>query len=567
MSEQPIHSQTAGQGETPDLYGAFPRLSDEQITTLAGFGHRRPTRRGLLLATAGMPSDMFYVVLRGQVAVIDESEAGRQVIRVHGPRRFLGELGLLEGQISFVTMEVRSPGSVLAVPVRRVREVIACDPVLSDLILRAYLIRRSLLAGQGVGFRIIGSAYSPDTRGLREFAARNRLPHRFVDLEKDPQAEQLLRRFEISAAETPIVIWRGGDVLRNPSNAELARLVGLPMPPPGQSVVDLLVVGAGPAGLAATVYGASDGLSTRLLDAIAVGGQAATSSRIENYLGFPAGISGAEFAERAVIQAEKFDAPLQIPAVAAALEADGGYYRVRLQDGGELAAKTVVIATGVRYRKLRLPRMRALESSCVFYAATQWEAQHCAGQPVAVVGGGNSAGQAALFLSRYSSQVHLVCRSRQLGEDMSRYLVHQIERNARISVLCDTEVCELLGDAELTSVVVRRNQTGEQWPIPTRMMFVFIGAEPCTSWLADAVHLDERGYVVSGRDMGQDAPTDSTWRALDRQPLTLETSMPGVFAAGDVRSGSVKRVTSAVGEGAMAVRMAVEHLAGAGSMR
>jgi thioredoxin reductase (NADPH) len=556
-----------GAAETPDLYGAYPRLTDPQITMLARHGQRRPTRRGEVLAMAGMPVDVFYVVLRGRVAVIDESETSRQVIRVHGPRRFLGELGLLEDQVSFVTMEVLVPGTVLAVPAGRLHEIVTRDPTLGDVILRAYLIRRSLLVGQGTGFRIIGSCYSPDTRRLREFAARNRLPHRWIDLEKDPQAEDLLRRFDVGPEDTPIVIWRGSEILRDPDNAELARLVGLPADTAAGKVADLLVVGAGPAGLAAVTYGSSDGLETRLIEAIATGGQAAMSPRIENYLGFPAGISGGELAERAVIQAEKFEAHLHIPAAATALEQDGGYYRVHLADGDPLQARTIVIATGVHYRRLRLPRIRDFESSSVYYAATQLEVHDCAGRPVAVVGGGNSAGQATVTLADHVSELYLLVRESSLRKSMSRYLADQIERDPRITVLCDTEVCEPLGDTELDGLVVRRNETGKESTIPVHRMFVFIGAAPCTGWLADALTLDDRGYVVTGRDAVNGTAKEGVWQAVGRAPLTLETSSPGVFAAGDVRSGSVKRVTSAVGEGAMAVRLAFEHLAQSGGLR
>jgi thioredoxin reductase (NADPH) len=542
--------------ETPDLYGAYPRLTDAQISTLAGGGQRRPTRRGERLASAGAPSDMFYVVLRGQVAVIEEpDEDTARVLGVHGPRRFLGELGLLEGQVSFVTMEVRVPGSVLAVPAPRLHDIVTKDPVLADVILRACLIRRSLLVGRDTGFRIIGSCFAPDTRRLREFAARNRLPHRWIDPERDPQAENLLRRFRIGIDEMPIVIWHGSEILRNPSNMQLARLIGMSTAPPAEAIVDLLVIGAGPAGLAATVYGASDGLDTRLLDTLAAGGQAATSARIENYLGFPAGISGAEFAERAVVQAKKFDARLHVPATAAGIEPDGGYYRVPLAGGRSVLARTVVIATGMRYRRLRMPRLREFENSSVHYAATQVEAQLCAGQPVAVVGGGNSAGQAALYLATHAAQVYLLVREPDLDRNMSRYLVDQIERDSGVTVLCGREVCEAVGGPDLEALVVRDNRTGECSTITAREMFVFIGAEPCTGWLADAVALDPRGYVVTGPEV-----TNGAWEAVQRRPLTLETSRPGVFAVGDVRSGSVKRMTSAVGEGAMAVRMAVEHL-------
>jgi thioredoxin reductase (NADPH) len=545
--------------ETPDWYGAFPRLDDPQIAMLAEYGRRTPTRRGQLLSVTGERSDTFYVILRGRVAVIEEDDDEPRVVRVHGPRRFLGELGLLEGQVSFATVEVCAPGAVLAIPIERLREVLAKDNVLADLILRAYLTRRSLLIGEGTGFRIIGSCYSPDTRRLREFAARNRLPHRWIDLEQDERAEQLLRHFGIGPDDTPVVIWRGRQILRNPSNAELARLVGIRAPARADRVADLLVVGAGPAGLAAAVYGASDGLDTRILDAIATGGQAATSSRIENYLGFPSGVSGGEFAERAVLQAEKFDARFVVPSSAAGLEERDGYYVVRVEDGTALQARTVLIATGVRYRRLAVRGIETFENKDVYYAATTVEAQQCGHEPAAVVGGGNSAGQAAVFLAEQLPKVHLIVRHGDLNRDMSRYLVSQVEAHPRIDILCDSEVCELVGDTGLESIVVRNNRTGRRLTLPARNLFVFIGSSPCTSWLADSVALDEKGFILTGAN-AQTTSADSAWYQADRAPLLLETSLPGVFAAGDVRSGSTRRVASAVGEGAMAVRMAFEHL-------
>jgi thioredoxin reductase (NADPH) len=545
--------------ETPDIYGAFPRLSDEQIEMLAAHGLRRPTRRGDTLALAGQEFDEFIVVLRGKVAAIEEHGDDRRVVYVHGPRRFLGEIGLLEGQVSFLTFEVSEPGSVLAVPVDELRRLVLRDEGIGDEILRAYLIRRSLLIAQGAGFRIIGSCYSADTRRLRDFAARNRLPHQWIDLEKDKQAERMLERLGYGVGDTPVVLWRGGEVLRNPSNAELASRIGLLPATTQEAVADLLVVGAGPAGLAAAVYGSSDGLDTWLIDSVATGGQAATSSRIENYLGFPTGISGSELAERAVIQAEKFGTRITIPAEATGLGGRNGHHVVQLSDGDEINARTVVIATGAQYRRLRVPRLSQFENSNVYYAATQPEAAQCQRDPVAVVGGGNSAGQAALFLAGRTPKVYLVVRGTDLGKSMSRYLIDEIIRDPRIAVLCGTEVCELVGDTELHAIVVRDNRTGHPTTLPARNLFVFIGATPHTSWLAGTVALDDHGFVRTGSD-ALDPAARARWAQLDRKPLLLETSQPGVFAVGDVASTSVKRVAAAVGGGAMAVRMAFELL-------
>ena len=539
--------------ETPDRYGAFPRLSDAQIETLARHGERQRVEPGEVLFREGDKRYDFFVVLDGKVMVVSGYGGEERMIAVHGPRRFLGELSLLTGQAAFFTAVVREPGEVLVVPVERLRALVTQDTVLGDIVLRAYLLRREMLIGLGAGFQIVGSRFSPDSRSLREFAARNRLPHRWIDLEEDEAAEALLNGLDVAPEETPVVIWRGNQVLRNPSNEELAQMIGLRARSVAEDVCDLLVVGAGPAGLAAAVYGASEGLGTVALDAVATGGQAGTSPRIENYLGFPSGISGAELADRAEIQAEKFGARISVPAEATALDERDGYYVVRFDDGSEATARTVLITTGARYRKLDVPRLEELEGTCVYYAATMMEAHLCRGDPVAVVGGGNSAGQATLFLAQHTTKVTLLIRHEDLGRDMSRYLADRIERSPKVEVLRTTEVRELVGDRALEALVVENNQTGERRRIEARELFVFIGAKPHTGWLGDKLALDDRGFVLTGRAArpaengeGQDA---------GHEPYLLETSLPGVFAAGDVRSGSIKRVASAVGEGAMAIRL------------
>jgi thioredoxin reductase (NADPH) len=539
--------------ETPDRYGAFPRLSDAQIETLARHGERQRVEPGEVLFREGDKRYDFFVVLDGKVMVVSGYGGEERMIAVHGPRRFLGELSLLTGQAAFFTAVVREPGEVLVVPVERLRALVTQDTVLGDIVLRAYLLRREMLIGLGAGFQIVGSRFSPDSRSLREFAARNRLPYRWIDLEEDEAAEALLNGLDVAPEETPVVIWRGNQVLRNPSNEELAQMIGLRARSVAEDVCDLLVVRAGPAGLAAAVYGASEGLGTVALDAVATGGQAGTSPRIENYLGFPSGISGAELADRAEIQAEKFGARISVPAEATALDERDGYYVVRFDDGSEATARTVLITTGAHYRNLDVPRLEELEGTCVYYAATMMEAHLCRGDPVAVVGGGNSAGQATLFLAQHTTKVTLLIRHEDLGRDMSRYLADRIERSPKVEVLRTTEVRELVGDRALEALVVENNQTGERRRIEARELFVFIGAKPHTGWLGDKLALDDRGFVLTGRAArpaengeGQDA---------GHEPYLLETSLPGVFAAGDVRSGSIKRVASAVGEGAMAIRL------------
>ncbi len=553
----PTTPEPAPLEETPDIYGAYPRLSPEQIRALAALGERHEVRAGEVLFEEGDTGCDFFVILEGKVAVV-ESSGG--VVAVHGPGRFVGELGLLTGQPVFLTAVVREPGAVVCVSIERLRELVAGDPALGDLILRALLLRRSILVGLGTGFRIVGSRYSPDTRRLREFAARNRLPHRWIDLEEDPGAERLLQMLGIGPDETPVVILSGSQVLRNPSNQELARALGLLDSAEGEISCDLLVVGAGPAGLAASVYGASEGLSTIALERLAIGGQAGTSSRIENYLGFPAGISGAELAERAEIQARKFGARLEVSAEAMAIEPRDGGYAVTFGagEGDHIQARSVVIAAGVRYRRLPIERLDEFEGVSIYYAATIAEANMCAGDPVVVVGGGNSAGQATLFLAEYVPLIHLVVREPDLSVGMSRYLADRIERTANVRIHTSTEVRRLLGSKALDAVVVENNATGEYDTVEARSMFIFIGAAPHTDWLGGLVELDDGGYIRTGRDVA--AAGNGAGPA--REPLLLESSQPGVFAVGDVRSGSIKRVATAVGEGSMAVRLVHEHLAG-----
>jgi thioredoxin reductase (NADPH) len=544
--------------ESPDRHGAFPRLSPEQIDRLVPEGERRPTRTGEILYRQGDTPDQFFVVLAGMVETLDGQDRRLAVV---GPGRFLGELNLLVGQPAFATSVVREPGEVLAVPVDRLRTVVQSDAAFANLILRAFLTRRSLLLELGAGFRIIGSRYSPETRRLREFAARNRLPHAFIDIEDDADADAMLRHLGVTPEEMPVVIWQRERVLRNPTPAELARVVGLRPPTFGELVVDVVIVGAGPGGLAAAVYGASEGLDTTVIDAVATGGQAGTSSCIENYLGFPTGISGAELADLAVLQATKFGARLTVPAEAVGVEADGGLHVVRLDDGTRLAARAVVIATGARYERLDVPHLDEFEGACVYYAATNAEVPRCVGHPAVVVGGGNSAGQAAVFLSHHATPVHLVVREGDLGANMSSYLVERIEHNPAIQVWLHTEVRHLLGDTTLEAVVVEDNHTGERRTIPARNLFVFIGAHPNARWLQDYVALDDRGYVLTGADPTRAASATS---AAGRPPFLLEASQPGVFAVGDARSGSIKRVAAAVGEGSMAIRLIHEHLSHSG---
>jgi thioredoxin reductase (NADPH) len=543
--------RSAGIDETPDIEGAFPRLNGRQIAELAHYGRRQPACRGDVLFRQGDSQYDLHVVLSGRVATYDAYETdGRRPIAIHGAGRFLGEIGLLEGQAALYTAEVVESGEILVVPPRALREVAPTDLALADLILRAFLVRRALLLELGSGMTIVGSRYSPDSRRLREFAMRNRVPHAWVDLEEDHKGEDLLTQLGVAPVETPVVIW-GRQLLRNPSNQQVAEALGLREAAASAPAYDLLIVGAGPAGLAAAVYGASEGLATIIVDSLAVGGQAARTSRIENYLGFPTGIAGSELAERGNVQARKFGARVSVAAEARSLEMEDGHHVVGLDDGSRIGAPAVVIATGARYRTLDIPRLDELEGTSVYYAATWMEAALCRGDPVAVVGGGNSAGQATVFLAQFTPRVTLITRHGALDRDMSRYLADRIERMDNVDVLRNTEVRELVGEDRLDALIVEELPTRDQRRIGARALFVFVGAEPHTGWLGSHVCLDEKGYVLTGP-----AATGG-----EDDPLALETSVPGVFAIGDVRHGSVKRVASAVGEGAMAVRYVHAHLA------
>jgi thioredoxin reductase (NADPH) len=540
--------------ETPDVDGAYPRLSELQINELARYGHPRVTHAAEILYQAGDVDCELIVVLSGLVAVIDPNKPD-EPIGVHGPGRFIGELGLLTGQAALLTAVVREPGEVLTLPLDGLKEVALKDAVLADLMLRALLIRRSVHIGLGAGLRILGSRFSSDSRRIRDFLARNRLPHRWIDLEEDRDAEATLRQLGVAPDETPVVIWRGKQVLRNPSNAELAELLGLRHGSIEQTVCDLLIVGAGPAGLAAAVYGASEGLNTVLLDSVATGGQAGTSSRIENYLGFPAGISGMELADRAVIQASRFGAQITVPAGVVSLAGVDGRHLVALDTGEQLAARAVLVATGVHYRRLDVPGTEQLAAS-IYYAATPVEAAMCRNDPVVIVGGGNSAGQAAVFLADHAEQVHLIVRNAVLDQDMSRYLADRIARIPRIEIHLRTQVRELVGNRLMESVIIEHLDTGESSTLAARSLFVFIGSEPNVQWLGDSLALDDNGFILTG----QTAAARVSDEQGDARLLLLETARRGVFAAGDVRSGSVKRVAAAVGDGSLVVRLVHERL-------
>ncbi|MBW4436701.1 MAG: FAD-dependent oxidoreductase [Pleurocapsa minor GSE-CHR-MK-17-07R] len=540
---------------------AFPTLTPEQLDLLRPYGVVREVADGEILFEYGDVGYDFFVVLSGQIDIFENSEGTPRLLASHTAGRFLGEVSIFTGQSVFLTGRVRTAGHVLQITPGQLRHIVAEIPQLSDIIVNAFLMRRLIIMEDAsAGMRIIGSRYSRDTQRLREFAARNRLPHVWVDLEQDAAAELLLSELQVRPDETPVVVWQGRRVLRNPTNAELIGELGLPVNVPHDEIFDLLVVGAGPAGLAAAVYGASEGLKTISLDAVAVGGQAGTSSKIENYLGFPAGLSGSDLAGRAVLQAQKFGARIFTPSEAIRLDCEGNYYIVETSNGDRIAARAIIIASGAQYRKLSVPRLEEFEGTGVFYAATENEARLCENQDVIVVGGGNSAGQAAMFLSGRARAVYIMIRGADLNRTMSRYLIDRIAQTQNIQVLTHTEIRELLGEGRLTGVMAQHNQTGELIEVPAQAVFAFIGASPHTEWLRDMMVLDEHGFIPTGDSLPLDALNPEDWTDVGRRPMLFETSLPGIFAVGDVRSGSVKRVASAVGEGSMAVRFVHEYL-------
>lgn len=537
---------------------AFPKLNKAQMAALDRclLTRRQRYRDGETLFKVGDRDFKFFVVKSGRVEIVDESGETPRTIAVQGPGEFTGDVAQLTGGPAIVNAIARGDCEVYEVSPDALRKLINDHPELGDVILQAFIARRQLLSesGEFVGLRVIGSRYSRDTFRVREFLAKNRVPFTWFDLEADPQVKELLKRFGVSENDTPVVAWGNKLILRNPANLELAEALGIRRPLE-QTTYDLAVVGAGPAGLAAAVYGASEGLNTVVLERTGPGGQAGRSMRIENYLGFPTGITGSELADRAAIQASKFGAQISVPTPVTALTFDQAYSVLQLEGKETIVAKCVLIATGADYRRLTVEGCERFEGCGVYYAATPIEAQLCRGSDVVVVGGGNSAGQAAVFLAGQVRKVYLVIRGDDLYKNMSSYLACRIEDTPNIEVLRNTEVRRLVGDGYLTSVELIDNKTGETRTIRAPALFSFIGAIPRCDWIPPEIERDDKGFVRTGLAVAQ----SPHWTAK-RQPFLLETSRPGVFAAGDVRAGSIKRVASAVGEGAMTVQFVHEYL-------
>ena len=537
---------------------AFPTLDETQIHKLAACSGAEPKRfqDGQTLFAVGDLNINFYIVKSGEVEIVDYSGDQPKTVTIHHPGQFTGDISHVTGLPAIVSAIARGDCEVYAFSGDTLRKVLNQCPIISDIILQAFIARRQLLreSPNFTGLRVIGSRYSPDTFRVRDFLSKNRILFTWIDLETDPNVDRLLKQFGVTESDTPVVAFGSMLLLRNPSNREIADAVGIHQPLE-DLVYDLVVVGGGPAGLAAAVYGASEGLRTAVLEHTAPGGQAGSSMRIENYLGFPTGLTGSELAGRAILQANKFGVHLSVPTMVNRLSFENAYTIVHLDGSERVTAKCLLIATGADYRRLGVEGSEKFEGTGVYYAATIAEGQLCSGSQVIVVGGGNSAGQAAVFLSGHARNVQLLIRGDDLHKNMSSYLVRRIEQTPNIELVCNTTIRRMHGNTHLKSVDTLNSKTGEERMLETAGVFSFIGADPRTGWLPEEIERDEKGFVRTGADVA----TSPHWTSA-RHPFLLETSRPGVFAAGDVRSGSVKRVASAVGEGAMAVQFVHERL-------
>jgi thioredoxin reductase (NADPH) len=553
----------------PDISAqAFPVLTGAQIDRIRPSGHSRKVQRGEILFEPNDTGVPFFVLLSGNMEIVQPILDGERPLVTHGPGQFTGEMTMISEERCLVRGRVTEPGEFLELGGDALRSLVAKDAELSEILMRAFILRRLELVRNNYGNVILlGSRHSAQTLELREFLSRNGHPYAFVDLDTDRTSQELLDRFHVQPSEIPVVICNGRDVLRSPSIHELANCLGFNSSIDRTLVRDLIILGGGPAGLAAAVYAASEGLDVVVIETRAPGGQAGSSSRIENYLGFPTGVSGQELASRATTQAQKFGAKMMIACSAVRLNCGRRPYEVVLDTGDAMLARVIVLATGAQYNKLGLADLEKFEGEGIYYGATHIESQMCERQEVAVVGGGNSAGQAAVFLSQTAAKVHMLVRSDELSSTMSRYLIQRLTGNPKIELHLNTEIVALEGGAHLERVMWRNKETGEISTHAIEHVFVMTGASPGTEWLQGCLALDGNGFILTGRDLNgpgpdaTDAPDGSPRWPLARAPQMLETSLPGVFAVGDVRAGNVKRVASAVGEGAISIHMVHRALA------
>jgi len=556
MAAPPIPSALDASTQT------FPILSEAHIKRLLSYGRVRQVRPGDILFDLGDTNVSFFVVLSGSLEIVQPTLKGERLIVTHDIHgHFTGELTLISGRRTLVQGRVKDAGEFLEISSDELRSVIAKDAELSEILMRAFILRRLALINAGYGNLILmGSRHSAQTLRLREFLTRNGQPYTYVDLDTDQMSQELLDRFHIKVDEIPVVICASRSVMRNPSVQQLADCLGFNATVDESQVHDVVVIGAGPSGLAAAVYAASEGLDVMVVETAAPGGQAAASSKIENYLGFPTGVSGQELANRATTQALKFGAKMMIAHSVASLDCKRKPYKVVLDDGTALATKSIVISSGAQYNKPKIAHLPKFEGQGVYYGATFMESQLCGGEDVIVVGGGNSAGQAAVYMSQSARKVYMLVRAGELSSTMSRYLIQRIEENPAIELHYRTEIVGMDGDTHLEGVTWKDNSTGKTSSHLFRHVFVMTGASPRTDWLAGCLALDAKGFILTGRDFGDGAAQKPVW-PLARPPFMLETSLPGVFAVGDVRAGNVKRVASAVGEGAISIHMVHQVLA------
>ena len=531
----------------------FPTLTTLQINRIAAHGDVRPIRSGEVLIEPGERIVPFFVVLTGQLQVVRPSRAAEELVAVHGAGQFSGEVNMLSGRPALLRTRAGEAGEVIELDREHLLALVQTDTEIGELIMRAFIIRRVELIAHGLGdVVVLGSNYCSGTLRVKEFLTRNGHPYSYIDLDRDADVQDFLDRFHVSAADVPVVICAGEVVLRSPSNQQIADCLGFNDAIDQTQIRDVVVVGAGPAGLAAAVYAASEGLDVLVLETNAPGGQAGSSSKIENYLGFPTGISGQALAGRAFTQAQKFGAQVVIARCAKRLLCEQKPYVIELDGGSQVPARTIIIATGAAYQKPSLDNLSHFEGAGVYYGATFMEAQLCRGEEVAVVGGGNSAGQAAVYLAETAKRVYMLVRSNGLAQSMSRYLIRRIEENPLIHLRANTELTALEGGHHLERVRWRNRQTAATETHEIRHVFIMAGAAPNTRWLEGCVGLNANGFIKTGPDLLQEDLASADW-PLARAPHLLETSLPAVFAVGDVRAGNVKRVASAVGEGSIAV--------------
>jgi thioredoxin reductase (NADPH) len=546
-------------GTTPSEM--FPVLTFAQQARVLAHGRRRTVEHNEIVVELNEHATKFFVVVSGQLHILQVSNHQEHVVAICNPGMFTGELNVLSGRRGLVRIRAAEKSELIEIEREALQALVQTDSELSDIFLRAFILRRLELIAREVGdIVLIGSSHSLDTFRIKEFLTRNYQPYSYIDLERDTQVQEILDRFSLAIDDLPVLICRGTAVLRNPTNEEITSCLGFNEGIDQAHVRDLIIVGAGPAGLAAAVYGASEGLDVLVLESNAPGGQAGASSKIENYLGFPTGISGHELAGRAYTQAQKFGAQMLIAKDAQGLACDRRPYAVLIGDGQSVPARTVVIASGAQYRRLQLENLSKFEGAGVYYGATHLEAQLCGGEEVIVVGGGNSAGQAAVFLTQTTRRVYMLVRSDGLARTMSRYLIRRIEETPNIELHPWTEVVELEGNDHLERVTWRNNQTGQTESRNLAHLFSMTGAVPNSAWLGGCVACDQGGFIKTGLDLTTEDLAKAKW-SLNRAPYLLETSLPGVFAVGDIRGGNLKRVASAVGEGSIAVSFVHQVLA------